>query len=349
MKNKSINGIQYLRGYAAVLVVFNHLWAAGDTTIEKTLRFNQIGGFGVDIFFVITGFIMAYTMSDFGRSERKIIAFDFIKRRIERIYPLHIFLLIPALIVYLHRCQISHQQPSIPSIIGSILLLPDITSSAQYKMINHVEWSLVYEMYFYITLSFFMLFSKNKIKCLIHYSLFLIISVIAIQLFGFQGDKLRWVNLSYIIGDELTFNFILGFLIFFIKDKVNFNLKTVPCFILALSLTYFACYLYNNGINSFISYSIPSFLIVLLFTANKKINNTSIRFLLSLGSASYAIYLTHPLLETAHYSLEPKLSSVLSPNLFHVSISLVAITLGMIIHICIEKRLNKSIHKLKNN
>jgi len=71
MKNKSINGIQYLRGYAA-----------GDTTIEKTLRFDQIGGFGVDIFFVITGFIMAYTMSDFGRSERNIFALDFVKRRI---------------------------------------------------------------------------------------------------------------------------------------------------------------------------------------------------------------------------------------------------------------------------
>lgn len=121
------------------------------------------------------------------------------------------------------------------------------------------------------------------------------------------------MNLSYIIGDELTFNFILGFLIFFIKDKINFNLKTAPCFILALSLTYLACYLYNNGINSFISYSIPSFLIVLLFTANKKTNNSSIRFLLSLGSASYAIYLTLPLLETAHYSLEPKLSSVIKP------------------------------------
>jgi len=71
MKNNSINGIQYLRGYAA-----------GDTTIEKTLRFDQISGFGVDIFFVITGFIMAYTMSDFGRSERNIVALDFVKRRI---------------------------------------------------------------------------------------------------------------------------------------------------------------------------------------------------------------------------------------------------------------------------
>ncbi|WP_337064132.1 acyltransferase family protein, partial [Raoultella ornithinolytica] len=77
---KNIFGIQYLRAYAALLVVFNHLWSTGGV-ISKYLGFDIIGGFGVDIFFVISGFIMAYTISDYSKPERFGIGWSFIKKR----------------------------------------------------------------------------------------------------------------------------------------------------------------------------------------------------------------------------------------------------------------------------
>ena len=49
--------------------------------ISKYLGFDIIGGFGVDIFFVISGFIMAYTISDYSKPERFGIGWSFIKKK----------------------------------------------------------------------------------------------------------------------------------------------------------------------------------------------------------------------------------------------------------------------------
>lgn len=79
MKN-NIYGIQYLRGFAAIIVVFNHLWSGHGGNISKTLGFDIIGGFGVDVFFVISGFIMAYTLNDYNKETNKNTALIFIKK-----------------------------------------------------------------------------------------------------------------------------------------------------------------------------------------------------------------------------------------------------------------------------
>ncbi|HDH7826080.1 TPA: acyltransferase, partial [Raoultella ornithinolytica] len=82
-EKKSIIGIQYLRAYAAILVVINH-FCNNDIYIFNLLRFDIIGGFGVDIFFIISGFIMAYTLSEFSSLSSKQTAISFIKKRIMR-------------------------------------------------------------------------------------------------------------------------------------------------------------------------------------------------------------------------------------------------------------------------
>ncbi|OWU99096.1 hypothetical protein B5K12_00010, partial [Klebsiella pneumoniae subsp. pneumoniae] len=87
--------------------------------IPTYLRFNIIGGFGVDIFFVISGFIMAYTIND-SRKENNIKAGrEFIKKRILRIYPLHLLVLIPILFIYLAKCIVRKTEISFYSIVGS--------------------------------------------------------------------------------------------------------------------------------------------------------------------------------------------------------------------------------------
>lgn len=62
MSSNKLEGIQILRGYAAMLVVVTHLWSVG--VISSVFKFSRIGGLGVDIFFVISGFIMCYSLRD---------------------------------------------------------------------------------------------------------------------------------------------------------------------------------------------------------------------------------------------------------------------------------------------
>ncbi|HBR1796194.1 TPA: acyltransferase, partial [Klebsiella pneumoniae] len=213
---KNIFGIQYLRAYAALLVVFNHLWSTGGV-ISKYLGFDIIGGFGVDIFFVISGFIMAYTISDYSKPERFGIGWSFIKKRIHRIYPLHVLVLVPMILVYILECILKKDEVSIYSIIGSVFLLPDFTASSSYRMINPVEWTLVYEMIFYISLSAFIFITPGKKSCLIIYSIFLALVVLIINGFGFRGERLEWVNIKYIVGDTIFLDFIMGFFVYYLS------------------------------------------------------------------------------------------------------------------------------------
>lgn len=53
--------IQFLRGIAALLVVMAHTAHKGNIYNTETLSWFHIGGSGVDLFFIISGFIMCYT------------------------------------------------------------------------------------------------------------------------------------------------------------------------------------------------------------------------------------------------------------------------------------------------
>jgi peptidoglycan/LPS O-acetylase OafA/YrhL len=76
MKKRNIVSIQLLRAIAALSVVYVHCTTAGDYNFPST------GAFGVDIFFIISGFIIAYAVSE--NTEL------FLVKRIVRIAPLYI-------------------------------------------------------------------------------------------------------------------------------------------------------------------------------------------------------------------------------------------------------------------
>jgi len=76
--NNNIDIVQFLRGVAALLVVFWHLFGHRDFAAGSKL--------GVDLFFVISGFIMAHTTANSDGTLAYTLRFLF--RRVIRIYPL---------------------------------------------------------------------------------------------------------------------------------------------------------------------------------------------------------------------------------------------------------------------
>lgn len=139
-------GVQYLRGLAAMLVVFIHL----QEQLQRAgfpISIVDYGSAGVDIFFVISGFVMWHT------TVQPMAASEFYRRRVIRIVPLYwllttlmlgILLVAPALVrsgavdwghVAASFFFIAQPHPSIPNSMFP-LLVPG--------------WTLNYEMYFYL-------------------------------------------------------------------------------------------------------------------------------------------------------------------------------------------------------
>lgn len=143
--------VQALRAAAALLVVGVHVGNANGFEARYvspapvlTHVLGTAGWYGVDLFFVISGFIMTVTTwSLFGSAKNGL---TFLLRRITRIYPPYWIALVPILIVYLFYPGIVNSHSAVaPDLVSSFLLLPQ---SGEPLLL--VSWTLVFEMAFYL-------------------------------------------------------------------------------------------------------------------------------------------------------------------------------------------------------
>lgn len=149
-----IESIQALRAIAALLVVLGH--AAHETeAIGARVGLPAIDlsfmrwGIGVDIFFVISGFIMVHTSADlFGRPGAWRV---FLTRRIARIVPLYwlltsILLLGGLAVPQLLNVPLGDWQ----HILASYLFIPSLRGGDETRPVMALGWTLNLEMFFYV-------------------------------------------------------------------------------------------------------------------------------------------------------------------------------------------------------
>jgi exopolysaccharide production protein ExoZ len=141
-------GIQVLRGIAVLMVVFHHY--AG-TALERGfalpgLERVAIGNAGVDLFFVISGFIMEYMAG--ARPPQRGDRRRFLLRRMVRILPLYWLLTALAFGAALLLPGVVNSPVTGSLFLWSMLLLPDPASPAVYVI--PMAWTLTYELYFYL-------------------------------------------------------------------------------------------------------------------------------------------------------------------------------------------------------
>lgn len=150
---KHIDGVQVLRAAAVILVVWFHV------NLQMSIRFNQslptLGVFGIDIFFVISGFILSTVALKIKIQSRVVAAKDFMLRRLVRIYPLYWALYIAIAC----RRILAHQFWG-HGFLWSFTLLPAFYSSpAQYNV--DFSWTLVFEMWFYFLMAVCILVNRK--------------------------------------------------------------------------------------------------------------------------------------------------------------------------------------------
>lgn len=291
----TLNGIQALRAVAVVLVLFSHLFRIeGKYAVDAILPNITLAGVsGVDIFFVISGFIMVYVTD--GKRDGLLKAVDFLYRRAVRIYPIYWVYTSLVLVLYLAApAMVNSGEPA--DVLASYALWP-----TDNPFLVAVGWTLSHEMYFYLCFFLFFFISDR------HLSLALIAWGVLVSTAGAAYDGNSAV--LKVVLSPLTIEFIAGALLALtiLRVKPSMSISVAASGLVlgfgALILAG-AWYLEATGGTPkgwwrVVIFGVPATLIVFFMCMAEKAGLKVPRLLVVLGDASYSTYLSHVLVLSA--------------------------------------------------
>lgn len=195
-KVKQIDSLQMLRALAVSLVAWTHLCQAFSRV--STADIPSAGIFGIDIFFVISGFIMARIILESTSKPGLATSWTFLRRRLIRIYPIYWFYAI------LTAIRVGHTHTSVWPYVPSLLLPP----VPQWPRIIDLGWTLMFEMFFYIVLSAILLITvRRAIPAIIGILCLLVgIGVWAHPRLSFWTVALNPILLEFVLGASIALN-----------------------------------------------------------------------------------------------------------------------------------------------
>jgi exopolysaccharide production protein ExoZ len=146
-----IEGLQIWRAIAVILVAVLHVMQiTGGSGSLNMVRFGNLGMFGVDIFFVISGFILGLTALRAASGDPRFESLHFIARRILRIFPLYWIVILFPLTRWVRSTDVSGI-----SFLNSWFLLPSLTYPWIHLIVG-LAWTLIFEMVFYFVMTVFL-------------------------------------------------------------------------------------------------------------------------------------------------------------------------------------------------
>jgi exopolysaccharide production protein ExoZ len=340
-----IQSLQALRGWAALLVVWYHchgLLVKRSNELGYTESFwrtynpplAKFGAIGVDLFFILSGFIIFYTTWHVQMTWR-----DFAIRRWSRIYPLWwvalaatcSFALIPG----------STESFTWKELFLSIALIPFISESGEIKPVVEVGWTLNYEILFYLVFSLFI--AMAPMKRLLWVSTIFAVAILLGRSFDF--DFALWS----VAVNAKTLEFVSGgWLAYFFIRKVQpptwvFSLLALCLAILITGyMTSDNWRSYSQALFGLRYWMAVIILFIALFYAPLARHQFS-KVTLLLGDASYSIYLFHSLAMAVASGLWKRNILLppdwLSPWLLWCGLVLALCIYGVMIHLLIERPL----------
>lgn len=284
---KRYASIQVLRAFAAMGVVATHTsggvsdqgWIA--RLIPHLTRYGEIG---VDVFFVISGFVIALVA--YGEPAGLSSAKRFLSARIARVVPLYwvltaLFLALPVISTNIF----GEPETRVWYVISSFFFLPSFLWSGlppHMATVLYVGWTLIYEAWFYVVFASAMIFTRRPL--------------IVVAAFLCLTSVLRLTHstntLFLVYTDPIVLEFVAGcFLGAYYARGNRVELPqalVVLCFALIVRAAYAPTL---TDTNRFIVFGVPAFaLVVTALAIESRVRWGS--WLESMGDASYALYLT---------------------------------------------------------
>ena len=285
-KRVEIVSIQYLRGIAALGVVLAH--ASISLLDPRALIPLGIGKAGVDIFFVISGFIMYFTTVN-----RNTKISHFYLRRFVRIFPLYFAVSTLAFLIARFAPQLTHTfSPYLLDYLRSICFIPYYHVLGSLKPLIRPEvgqgWTLNYEVFFYILFGLCLsLPQRFRLGCLIAAGITLSLAGLLLRP---TGAVLQTYTDSLIL--EFVLGVILGYL--FVSGPAKSVLMTGAILLAGACFGSVTCQILSIPLPRVLSFGLPAATLVGgLLWLERAGHLRPNRTLLLLGDASYSLYLTH--------------------------------------------------------
>jgi exopolysaccharide production protein ExoZ len=279
--------LNVLRAFAALCVVYYH------TTSEAGLNLPiSIGTRGVDVFFVISGFIITYASA---RNPDQ-----FFLRRLIRIVPFYwaatavVFAIAVVVPNLFHNTRADFIQ-----LICSLFFIPRETAYAGMFPTLVLGWSLNYEMYFYLVFALSLLLDKKRapIVC----SLLIAAIMIAISSVHSASPSLNFYARGIVL--EFVFGVIAYYLVRWLEQhrtRLPARRTGIPLLVLSMLIACvllgFGEYYKGFGLPREISAGVPALMLVASAILIERIYDVSIKnqILYLVGESSYILYLIHP-------------------------------------------------------
>ena len=303
IRPRTLLSIQYLRGIAALVVVAAHMpWFQC-----------AVGAVGVDVFFVISGFIMANV------SRRETTPRAFLTARALRVVPLYWVMTAVEMVAQGEYFD--------GRVLASLLFIPTLDQNDWFMPIVGQGWTLTYEMFFYACFGVGLTLSLSRRLPIL--TLAFVIFCVVQAVLDPSAFATRGISAAPLM------EFLFGIWLHRAWQAEQLPNTTACVAVAAASLLVFL-YTWSEVLPPWrvIVWGLPAVAIVAAGLAVERGGRLpSSRILLMLGNASYALYLVHPLVQQV---LKPVVKPLPLP--VALAVLLVACVLaGLAVHRLVER------------
>jgi exopolysaccharide production protein ExoZ len=328
-----LRNLHLLRATAALAVVYFH------TTSEAGLNLPvNIGSHSVDVFFIISGFIIAFIGA---RSPDR-----FLTWRLIRIVPFYWTATLGVFgVAVLAPHSLRSTQADYVQLLCSLFFIPRETAHAAMVLTLILGWSLNYEMYFYVLFALALAIAPRRAPALC--ALGIIATALLIEVSGISHPGVRFY------ARPLVFEFVYGVCVYYLfvaaehhigwytqRPGIRWGLW-VAALSAALSIGVEEAQ-GGFGLPRFLSAGVPAFVLVLAALLLERMYGvkTKSKIVFVVGESSYILYLIHPyviygvLRSTSSTHAELSLAATIG---LVVALLLVSIVTAVAIHLWFEK------------
>jgi exopolysaccharide production protein ExoZ len=359
-KGETLPLVQVLRAIAATLVLVGHTTSeiARSAVLSGAPSMSEVrlpGGFGVDLFFVISGFIM--TVSSKGLFAARHSTRTFLLRRAIRLVPLYWLVTLAYALVLLvapHGYSGSLER----GIVTSLLFVPYATSgvdsSGNVYPLYSPGWTLNYEVFFYVIFGIFIALSRTRA------ALAVCLTLIALVLFGQALSPAPTAPRFWT--EPIILEFGCGVLIgtWWLGER-----KALGWPLCLMAVACAASYLYidpealtasfrgtstPDDFRRLLGWGIPAATLLCAVVSLEKIRRfrgRTVSWLAFLGDCSYSLYLVHPfvLLPLTKIWKVYQLGGAIGMAPLDIAVVLLSYSLAIFTHIRIEKPVTATLRR----
>jgi peptidoglycan/LPS O-acetylase OafA/YrhL len=323
MTGLRLPGLQVLRALAACMVLVGHVLAEAEHYLGMTLPLSALPWTrGVDVFFVISGFVIALSVMRHAGQPKVFLA-----RRLLRVVPLYYLftsLMVLALLILPGAVKDTSLDPG--QVLGSYAFWPVARDDGRIAPVLSLGWTLNYELFFYAATALCMYHARPLRAVALLLGGIVLVGV----MFRPEAAALAfWSN-------PLVLEFLFGIALARLWQRGHHRPDAGLAAVCAVSGIMLLVLLDPLPLPRFLAAGVPAALLVAggtLFWPPLRLPD------LTLGDASYALYLSHRFaLRAATLLLLPLLPATGVGAAAYVTLTiLLALALGLLVHHLIER------------